>query len=109
MTNYNKTSSGKILKARNWDMYKDKNQLELIDNVHCLNYEETEKVGGYNTGFGRYIIPSGSAYWIMTNGFGNGYIHFSRYSDGWVTELKTGVIIKGGDGAMENPYVLGIE
>lgn len=123
MTNYNKTSSGKILKARNWDMYKDKNQLELIDNVHCLNYEETEKVGGYNTGFGGYIVPIGSAYWIMTNGFGNGYIHFSRYSDGWITvgalnnclgirpvvELKTGVIIKGGDGTMENPYVLGIE
>lgn len=123
MTNYNKTISGKTLMSRSWDMYKDKNQLSLIDNVHLLTKEEYTNVGEYNTGFGGYIIPIGSAYWVMTNAFGNGYIHYSRSNDGWVTvgalgnclgirpviELKTGVIIISGDGSKENPYVLGME
>ena len=38
LENSNKTT----INSRNWDMYKDKNQLDLIDEVHCMTYSEAK-------------------------------------------------------------------
>ena len=62
--NYNTSSIGVKVKPRSWDMYKDKNQLNLIKEVHAMTYEDfLNNIG--NTG----KIAIGSYYWLAsTNG-----------------------------------------
>ena len=62
--NYNTSSIGVKVNPRSWDMYKDKNQLNLIKEVHAMTYEDfLNNIG--NTG----KIAIGSYYWLAsTNG-----------------------------------------
>lgn len=59
MTSYNKSSSGKTLNPRSWDMYKDKelDRKGYIKNVHCLTHDEYLEAGQYNTGIGVQLFP----------------------------------------------------
>ena len=45
---YNTLQNQTLINKRNWDMYKDKNQLELIKNVHCVTYDELKEANNIN-------------------------------------------------------------
>lgn len=101
---------GTAINARNWDMYKDDEQLDLINNVNCLN----------NTN----ILPAiGTSYWIavgipsyasMFKAASNGRIANKVYNYGCygmrpVVTMNDGVYIAGGDGTEASPYILAKE
>lgn len=102
-------------KPRNWDMYIDKNQKELIKEVHAMEYEEAPEKGNSL----RYIS---SSYWLATVGTGR-YLRYLQdeahdWGDGWldrcygirpVITLKDGVYIASGYGVVGNEYVLAKE
>ena len=98
-----------LINKRNWDMYKDKNQLDLINNVHCATYEELSKSDN---------IAIGCYYWVADNYGGylrcayDGGILYEDARNSYcfgvrpVIEMNDGVYVKSGDGTEMNPYVL---
>lgn len=106
---YNTLQNQTLINKRNWDMYKDKNQLELIKNVHCVTYDELKEANNINIG---------SYYWIANNYYGYLYCAYDGgiiYEDAKnayclgirpVIEMQDGVYIKSGDGTELSPYVL---
>ena len=121
-TNYNSVGEARF-NARSWDMYKDKNQMDLIKNVHVLRYQEAldmEKGNGEATDGIRNI---GVEYDLLEASRGYG-IYFCQENGrlnerhGWldqctgvrpVVEMVDNVYIVNGDGTEANPYVLGKE
>lgn len=114
-------SDGKSLEVRNWDMYKDKKQLELIDNVHLMTSQETWSQPGVGDFESTGIVRTNAAYWVMDpTAWHGGRYHMAVGSAGgtnWsdsnlclgirpVIELKEGVYIEEGDGTKLAPYVL---
>lgn len=115
------SSSG--FNARNWDMYKDKNQMDLIKNVHVLKCQEAsdmEKGNGEATDGIRNI---GVEYYLLESSKGSG-VYFCQENGrmnerhGWldqctgvrpVVEMVDNVYIVSGDGTETNPYVLAKE
>lgn len=105
------------INPRNWDMYIDKNQSELVDNVHAMTYDEANAID-------IQIRNTGATYYLATayNG-GYQYLHYVRKggdtelsggrSDCFgirpVVEMVEGVYIASGYGTEEYPYVLAKE
>ncbi len=73
---YDTNEISKVLNSRNWNMYKDKSQLDLIDNVHMMNYSDALVMGSENVK--SEIRNIGSAYILnSTSWYGNwDYIRF---------------------------------
>ena len=101
------------INTRNWDMYKDKKQLNLIDNVHLMTYEESANIDVN-------IRKTGACYWLASTrdsinlhgvGTGGNYYYSNGYAWGIrpVVSLKSGVYIKEGDGTEASPFVLAID
>ena len=112
-TNYN------TYQARDWSMYKDKKQLNLIDEVRIMTYEDAlEITGSKATTVG--IRRTNSLYCLGTAA--NMYFMLRIETDGRITEsgsydeycwgirpvvsMKEGVYIASGDGTEADPYVL---
>ena len=107
-------------KARDWSMYKDKDQLDLIDEVHVMTYDEALKITGNTsntTGMrntrGRYWLASAyldNNLWFVNRVGGSGYLN-RNYC--WVVRpvvsLKSGVYIEKGTGTEEDKYILKME
>ncbi len=115
----NNTLSNNITKinARNWDMYKDKKQLDLIDEVHCMTYDEANKISQQvrNTGAYYWLISSMDStnlYGVMKTGEMVGsYVNGNNYCWGIrpVVTMVDGVYIASGTGTEADPYILQIE
>ena len=101
-------------KARDWSMYKDKAQLNLIDEVHAMTYDEALAITGSN------LSTPGIYYWIASASHDynlwivklDGSMTGDMYNNKClgvrpVVSLKSGVYIKSGNGTNGNPYVLG--
>ena len=106
---------------RDWSMYKDNNQLNLIKEVHEMTYDEA-----YNTD--KEIRKIGSGYWLATayDGYGYRWDLDCIFQDGNIGEargmnnytgkclgirpvvtMNDGVYIVSGTGTESDPYVLG--
>ena len=106
---------------RDWSMYKDNNQLNLIKEVHEMTYYEA-----YNTD--KEIRKIGSGYWLATayDGYGYRWDLDCIFQDGNIGEargmnnytgkclgirpvvtMNDGVYIVSGTGTESDPYVLG--
>ncbi len=109
----NTLATGETINVRKWDMYKDKKQLNLIDNVHLMTYEESANIDVN-------IRKTGACYWLASardnnnlHGVSTGGNYY--YSNGYawgirpVVSLKSGVYIKEGDGTEASPFVLAID
>ncbi len=108
-TQYNKIYGGTEINTRNWEMYKDKKQLKLINNVHIMTVDEAKL---YN----REIIKTGACYWLASP---SGHDLSKVLIDGGISggdgclgirpvvEMNDGVYIKSGSGTEEEPYILG--
>ena len=118
-TEYSTLSDGTVINSRNWDMYKDKNQISLIKDVHCITGEEAYKLCEENN----KIRLNGVYYWTG-NTWGSGYYNDLIFIDIWgryqgtsgfcwgirpVVTMNEGVYIASGDGTEENPYILAKE
>ena len=91
-------------KARDWSMYKDKDQLDLIDEVHVMTYDEAVKITG-DTSATTGIRKTGGYYWLasadnvynMWNVRNDGYVLKYAYVSCWgvrpVVSLKSGVYV----------------
>lgn len=123
----NRTEYGSLgdirFNARNWDMYKDKNQMDLIKNVHVLRVQEALDMekgsdrateGIRNIGVEYELLEVTRGYGVY-NCYGNGSVG-ERH--GWldqctgvrpVVEMVDNVYIVSGDGTEANPYILGKE
>ena len=98
-------------------MYKDKAQLNLIDEVHAMTYDEEEAtIADKLPNIGIHNI--GASYWLASAGYNSylwyvleygGKVDWYNYCNGVrpVVSLKSGVYIASGEGTDENPYVLG--
>ena len=104
--------------ARDWNMYKDKKQLNLIDEVHAMTYDEGYAITE-NEGRKDGLRNIKSYYWLASS-YNSQYIWYvsiyggignSNSSSCWgirpVVSMKEGVYIASGDGTESNPYVLG--
>ena len=133
-TGYSTLSTGETINPRNWNMYKDKNQENLIDNVHCLTREERWNATDfdikgnclrywfannadlkvtYDTIY-NYRIYYNSA--LRQNDFNNYATQYQepKYGVGYdfagirpVVQMVDGVYIKSGTGTEADPYILG--
>ena len=105
---------------RNWDMYKDQKQLDIIKEVHCLTYDKDISITEEIVQTSNDLLKINSNYWFASSyNFSSlhfcskhGYINANgTYNSGWgirpVIELVSGVQIKGGEGTEEDPYILG--
>ena len=125
-TEYNKLSDKQTtINPRNWDMYKDKSQLDLIDEVHCMTYDEAESIKGNSNnqnGIRKigsyYYLASARNYLAIYAVNGEGDRDYTGYGSGIgclclgirpVVTMKEGVYIASGDGTEENPYILAKE
>ena len=104
-------------KPRSWEMYKDKNQLDLIKEVHVMTYDEAYAI------YGEYLDKdnrrhTGGAYWLNTSRNSNSLWSVTdtgKFDTNYcaclgirpVVELNDGVYIASGSGTEESPYVLG--
>lgn len=112
-TSYNILSNGTKINARNWDMYKDQKQLNLIKNVHCITMEEIGGILGTdiaNVGTNNYWITEHSDNDNLWRVIGNGGKLYGSVEDCFgirpVVELNEGVYISSGTGTESDPYVL---
>ena len=106
--------------ARNWDMYKDNNQLKLIEEIYILTSNEAKKMD-------ESLLKTESSYWLASastgynyrwdldfvhnNGSisaGRGHNNYTGYCYGIrpVVKMKDGVYISSGSGTESDPYVL---
>ena len=113
-TGYNTLRDGKTkINPRNWDMYKDKKQLNLINEVHMMTYDEAAKICHSSLGHALY-------YWLAAKWdktyicymSDNIYSSMDYYASACygvrpVITMNDGVYIVSGNGTEENPYVLG--
>lgn len=97
-------------------MYKDQNQLEIIENVYLMQLNN----GDANKANEKGILYTGGAYWLANPVIFNKNTDYYcvRNGKGWVegynfclgirpvVTLKQGVYIKSGTGVEGNPYVL---
>ena len=131
-TGYSTLSTGETINPRNWNMYKDKNQENLIDNVHCLTREERWNATDFD------IKGNEFCYWFANNADSkvtyrneykiyynsalrqNSYNNYAtqyqepKYGVGSgftgirpVVQMVDGVYIKSGTGTEADPYILG--
>lgn len=122
-TNYKNWNSEITLNPRSFDMYIDKNQRDLVKEVHCINGEEALKITGNGLNIPSEISNTGAYYYFedegINTGFSFGKIDNGGYyhtSGGWlnecygirpVVEMVDGVYIVSGSGTELDPYVLG--
>lgn len=113
------TSNG----SRNWDMYKDKSQLDLISNVHAMTYDEAYQITNsrnsstnINRNIGTYYFLASACddYFLWNvNSYGLMSMWDDIYYGCWgvrpVVTLKDNVYIASGTGTEADPYVLAIE
>ena len=129
-TGYNTLKTRELIKPRNWQMYVDQNQKDLIANItdkdgniikdiHTMDYYEAVAITGKKeetTG----VRCIGSYYWLATaNEYGtpilwlvtnNGSCDVSTEACLGIRPVVTmadGVYIKSGSGTEEDPYILG--
>lgn len=112
------TTYDDMYKARDWSMYKDRKQEELIDEVHAMTYDEALAITGKKsttTGVrktgGRYVLASAASSASLSVVLNTGSLN--NYNGGCycvrpVVSLKSGVYIASGDGTEASPYVLDI-
>lgn len=119
-TSYNKLSSGETINVRNWDKYKDKNKLNLIDNVHLMTYDEAVAITGDISPTNDIRRKTGGLYWLgsshtdmhLDRGEKDGSVNFHDTMSFGVRPVVTfvdGVYVVSGEGTSSDPYVLGIE
>ena len=112
-TNYN------TYQARDWSMYKDKKQLNLIDEVRIMTYEDALEITGSKAatvGIRRtnslYCLGTAANMYFMLRIETDGRITMSGSYDEYcwgirpVVSMKEGVYIASGDGTEADPYVL---
>ena len=114
-TGYNTLRDGKTkINPRNWDMYKDQKQLNLINEVHMMTYDEAAKI--CHSSLGRincyYWIAAKYNTWYICYMSDNIYSSIDYYASACygvrpVITMNDGVYIVSGNGTEENPYVLG--
>ena len=123
---YSTISDGSTINTRNWDMYKDKNQLNLIDNVHLLTYDESKLIDD-NGNPATSIRNIGAFYWLASaaNNTELYDVHGGAWLENWwgkinsnyqycwgirpVVTMKDGVYISSGTGTETDPYILAKE
>ena len=125
---YSTLSTGKTINPRNWQMYVDQKQKDLIVNttdkdgnqikdIHAMDYSEALAITG-NTNTTNGIRNTGAYYWLASVNpyssvrfvrndgdfnYGNGYCWGVRP----VVSLTSGVYVKSGTGTEADPYILG--
>ena len=111
LTELGTLSNGTKLNSRNWDMYKDEKQLDLIKDVHIMTTSE------YNDS----IAKTGAYYWLASVFNPWGLWSVTSWGQGWnqvssacfgvrpVVSLKSGVYIEKGTGTEEDKYILKME
>ena len=70
-----------IKQSRNWDMYIDKNQLDLIKEVHCITKEEVTAITGGN-GTKNSVLALNRNYWLANGYFQSGASSWAKVSYG---------------------------
>jgi len=111
-TNMSTLSDGTTINVRNWDMYKDVNQLDLIKEVNVMTRSEADKMTAEQ-------LATGSGYWLA---YGYSSDFWSIEQDGTdgprghhcfgvrpVVTMVDGVYIASGTGTEADPYVLAKE
>ena len=108
-----------VINPRRWDLYKDKNQLDLIKDVHCMTYDEafaitgdTSKTTGVRSTGGGYYLTSkfDSTYlWYVASDGSMGYSGYLCWGIRPVITMVDGVYISSGTGTEADPYVLAKE
>ena len=129
---FNTLGSGNIINPRKWDMYIDKNQESLIDNVHCLTREERWNATDFDINGNDFVYWFANAgnllctyryntvtYYgegLKVNSFNNCKTQYDEspyaadvgiYGIRPVVEMVDGVYIKSGTGTESDPYILG--
>lgn len=66
-------SNGTKINPRSWDMYKDKKQLNLIQEVHAMTYDEAMNISSNNE-----KIVTGSYYWLASAVSGLSRVYSNR-------------------------------
>ena len=99
-------------KVRDWNMYMDQNQKDLIESIHIIRYDEAKSLSSNEK---RKI---GSTYFLLTNGetktfqtvLEDGSFDYFRSGHCFgirpVIVMKDGVYIEKGEGTIEEPFVL---
>ena len=126
---YDTNEISKVLNSRNWNMYKDKSQLDLIDNVHMMNYSDALVMGNES---GKNEMRNIGSIYVLNSTCWYGNWDYIRFVNGdiydWkkinysgsigmnepknvyglrvVVNLKSGVYISSGSGTESDPYVL---
>ncbi len=115
---------GNTHSARNWDMYIDKNQRDLIDNVHAMTYQEADSFGVHISGGvsqSNYGRRNGYTYILSSGKYENGCMGAVNYMGDLmiqnggmglfgvrpIVDLRRGVYIANGKGTENEPYILG--
>ena len=103
----------KEINKRSWDMYKDRNKLEFIKEVHCLTYDEiniitTKEIK--NIGCSYFVAThngNNKLFGISTSGETHRGLDYQCIGIRPVVSMVEGVYIKSGAGTEEEPYILG--
>ena len=131
---YSKLNDNKtIINPRNWQMYVDKNQKDLIANttdkdgkiikdIHAIDYSEALAIVGHGGGTSG-LRNNGTTYWlasactenvvnvyyVVSSGTIGSQTSYFGYCFGVrpVVSLTSGVYIKSGTGTEADPYILG--
>ena len=119
-SSYTTLSDGTKINQRNWDMYIDEEQKDLIEEVHCMTYDEYRYASELVRTTGSYYFLAKARgysvlYFINSNGtaLNNGETYssdrFHCFGIRPVVTMVDGVYIASGDGTESSPYVLGKE
>ena len=108
-----------VINPRRWDLYKDKNQLDLIKDVHCMTYDEAFAITGdkskttsvRSTGGGYYLSSkfSSTYLWYVASNGSMGYSSYQCWGIRPVVTMVDGVYIASGTGTENDPYILAKE
>ena len=73
------------INPRNWDMYKDKKQLDLIKEVHLMTYDEAVAITGDKKITDNSVRTIGSRYWVTEKTYNSNYLNIvnSRWKYCW--------------------------
>lgn len=137
ITNHNKLYNGTVINPRNWQMYVDNKQKDLIadikdkdgntvKDVHIMTYKEALAITG-STGSTDGIRNVGANYWLKSYESSYGHLYFVHgavnsqtsgniahsalgcYGIRPVISLKSEVYIASGTGTDSDPYILAKE